>query len=84
MEAPRAHGKNGIGVRGETATAGCLQSVLGKGGVDMGNDERTSFMMLFCALMLVRKERMQLKDLSLLFPFTGEAQSLVQRLTSIE
>jgi len=50
----------------------------------MGNDERTSFMMLFCALMLVRKERMQLKDLSLLFPFTGEAQSLVQRLTSIE
>jgi hypothetical protein len=50
----------------------------------MTYNETTSFMMLFCALLLVRKERMELKELALIYPFTGEAQSLVQRLSRLD
>jgi hypothetical protein len=50
----------------------------------MGNDEKTSYLMLFCALMLVRKSRMGLKDLVQLYPFEGQAQSLAQKLAGLD
>ena len=50
----------------------------------MENSNKNSFMMLFCALMLVKKSRMQFQDLVLVYPFTGEAQSLAQRLSGLE
>ena len=50
----------------------------------MGYNEKTSYMMLFCALLLVKKSRMNLRDLGLLFPFTGQAQFLVQQLASLD
>ncbi len=40
--------------------------------------------MLFCALLLVRKSRMPLKDLPVLYPFGGEAQFLAQKLASLD
>ena len=40
--------------------------------------------MLFCALLLVKKSRMNLRDLGLLFPFTGQAQFLAQRLAGLD
>ena len=50
----------------------------------MGHNEKTSYMMLFCALLLVKKSQMKLQDLGLLFPFTGQAQFLAQRLASLD
>ena len=50
----------------------------------MNNSEKDSFLMLFCALMLVRKSRMKLQDLVLIYPFTGEAEFLAQGLSGLE
>ena len=44
----------------------------------MNDSERTSYLMLFCALMLVRKSRMGLQDLVEFYPFSGQARLLVQ------
>jgi hypothetical protein len=46
--------------------------------------DRNSFLLLFCALLLVRQSRMKLQDLVLIYPFTGEAQSLAQMLSGAE
>lgn len=46
--------------------------------------EKTSYLMLFCALMLIRKSRMELKDLARIYPFSGDAQSLVEGLARLE
>lgn len=48
------------------------------------DNEKTSYLMLFCALLLIRKSRMGLKDLARLYPFSGDAQSLVQKLAKLE
>ena len=50
----------------------------------MKNREKDSFLMLFCALMLVRNSRMDLQDLVWIYPFTGEAEFLAQRLAGLE
>ena len=50
----------------------------------MKNREKDSFLMLFCALMLVKKSRMQFQDLVLVYPFTGQAEFLAQRLAGLE
>lgn len=50
----------------------------------MDEKNKTSYLMLFCALLLVRKSRMGLKDLAWLYPFTGDAQSLVEKLAKLE
>ena len=50
----------------------------------LNNNERTSYLMLFCALLLIRKSRMGLKDLARLYPFQGDIQSLVQKLAKLE
>ena len=50
----------------------------------MRNEEKASYMMLFCALMLIRTSRMGLEDLVLLSPFIGDAQSLVQKLAGLD
>ena len=46
--------------------------------------EKTSYIMLFCALMLVKKSRMGLTDLVRLYPFTGRAEFLVQKLAGLD
>ena len=51
--------------------------------MNMDND-KTSYLMLFCALLLIRKSRMGLQDLARLYPFSGDAQSLVQKLAQLE
>jgi len=50
----------------------------------MDNSEKTSYLMLFCALLLIRKSRMGLQDLARLYPFSGDAESLVQELAKLE
>jgi len=50
----------------------------------MGDSEKTSYLMLFCALLMVRKSQMKLQDLVLIYPFTGEAQFLAERLSGTE
>ena len=49
----------------------------------MRNSEKISYVMIFCALMLVKNSRMNLTDLATLFPFTGKAQHLAQQLTGL-
>ena len=53
-------------------------------GTSMNDNEKTSYLMLFCALLLIRKSRMGLQDLAQLYPFRGDAQSLVQKLAKLE
>jgi hypothetical protein len=48
------------------------------------DNEKTSYLMLFCALLLIRNSRMSLQDLARLYPFSGDAQSLVQKLAQLE
>ena len=48
------------------------------------DNEKTSYLMLFCALLLVRKSRMGLQDLAQIYPFRGDAQSLVEKLVELE
>ena len=50
-----------------------------KGGVMRPND-RISYVMLFCALMLVRNSKMKLEDLAVVCPFTGSAEKLARKL----
>ena len=49
----------------------------------MGHSEKISYVMLFCALMLVKNSRMKLQDLAVLFPFTGKAQHLAHQLAGV-
>ena len=51
---------------------------------EMKHNEKTSFLMLFCALMLVKKSRMKFQDLVLIYPFTGQAESLAERLSGLD
>ena len=57
-------------------------ATLGKGDA-MGKNEKISYAMLFCALMLVKNSKMKLKDLAELFPFHGKAQHLAQQLAGV-
>ena len=50
----------------------------------MGNSEKISYVMIFCALLLVKNSQKKLQDLGLLFPFTGQSQFLVQRLAHLD
>ena len=50
----------------------------------MDENEKTSYLMLFCALMLIRKSRISIEDLARLYPFSGDAESLVQKLAKLE
>ena len=50
----------------------------------MDDSSKNSFLMLFCALMLVKKSRMGLTDLVRLYPFTGQAEFLVQKLAGLD
>ena len=50
----------------------------------MGDNKKTSYLMLFCALLLIRKSRMGLDDLARVYPFSGDAQSLVRELAKLE
>ena len=49
----------------------------------MGKNEKISYVMLFCALLLVKKSRIKLKDLASLFPFHGKAKHLAQQLAGV-
>ena len=49
----------------------------------MRNSEKIPYVILFCALMLVKNSRMKLQDLAVLFPFTGKAQHLAQELVGV-
>ena len=46
----------------------------------MGKNEKISYVILFCALLLVKNSKMKLKDLAALFPFDGKAKLLAQQL----
>ena len=50
----------------------------------MDENGKTSYLMLFCALLLVRKSRMGLKDLAQIYPFQGDVESLVEKLAKLE
>ena len=49
----------------------------------MGNSEKISYVMLFCALMLVKNSRMKLTEMVVLFPFHGKARHLAQQLAGL-
>lgn len=48
------------------------------------DNEKTSYLMLFCGLLLVRKSRMRIEDLHQLYPFSGDAEALVEKLAQLE
>ena len=49
----------------------------------MGKNEKISYAILFCALLLVKNSKMKLTDLAVLFPFHGKAQHLAQQLAGV-
>ena len=52
-------------------------------GSNMRKSEKISYVMIFCALMLVKNSRMNLTDLATLFPFTGKAEFLARELAGV-
>jgi len=52
--------------------------------VDIMDTEKTSYIMLFCALMLVKNSWMGLKDLVMLYPFSGQAGFLANKLAGLD
>ena len=68
-----------------TRPEGACEAPFGRNyGPNRNDNEKTSYLMLFCALLLIRKSRMGLEDLAQLYPFRGDVQSLVQRLAKLE
>ena len=49
----------------------------------MRNSEKISYVMIFCALLLVKNSRMNLTDLATLYPFHGKAQFLAHELAGM-
>ena len=79
-----ANGTTNLPDRPKRKACSTLLPKFGREAARMDDTAKTSHLMLFCALLLVRKSRTSIKDIEQLYPFDTEVEIALQELAKLE